>query len=177
MPSASPCPRPSVSPEMWGWDHLCLGSLSQVRSLHMHLPASFYTYVCTCICPIPGQHLQALGLHGTPGLPGQCTASGHQKPWLGTSLLSAALAPRMSLKQVVRALVLGEVEHMFQSLESSPDPALPSQECLSTANFRPPSLLWRKLCWHGKTRHPPIPHHSPVGPEGQGPSACLTRLW
>lgn len=50
---------------------------------------------------------------GTPGLPGQCTASGHQKPWLWTSLLSAVLAHRALPKQVVRALLLAVVEHMF----------------------------------------------------------------
>lgn len=45
----------SVSSRPWGCDHLCLGFLSQVCSLHMHPPTSFYTHVCTCICPILGR--------------------------------------------------------------------------------------------------------------------------
>lgn len=44
-----------------------------------------------------------------PGFPGQHSAFGHQKPWL----LSAALASRIFPWQVVRALLLAEVDQIL----------------------------------------------------------------
>lgn len=151
-----------MSPRPRGCDRLWLGFLSQACSPHKHPPTSFCTHVCTCICPILGQHLQALGLSGMPGFPGQHSAFGHQKPWL----LSAALASRIFPWQVVRALLLAEVDQILPVQAGSA--ALQLTLVLLTATEEARLAQENQISSHY--------HHSPICP-GQGPPTWLTRHW
>lgn len=97
--------------------------------------------------------------------------SGHQKPWLGTSLLSAALAPRIFPRQVVRALLLAEGEHThIQSLKWIPTP--PPRPGVSAQLTLVPLSAAEEALPAQENQTPSRPHCSPVCP-----LAWLIRHW
>lgn len=91
-----------------------------------------------------------------PGLPGQHTAFGHQKPWL----LSAALASRIFPWQVVRVFLLAEVEHQILPFQAG-SASLQLTLVLLAAMEEALLAQENQIASHS--------HHSPVFPEGLGP--------
>lgn len=171
VPSASPCPGPSaVSPEPWRGDPLGPGSLSNVRSLHTHLPASFCAHVCTCTRPLPGQHPQALGLRVHWGFRDRA-------PLLGIRNLSWGQVCSQSSQPLEYSLSRRSEPYSWQQSNTCGGPwsqaqILPSQDrssCLQLTSVLLTAVEEALLAEENQTSF--HPYRSSAGPESQGPSA------